>query len=199
MRKQLGGRLPTFSPEEVTLVKGSNDFYGMNHYTASYIRHKADIPPEGDYLGNLDSLFTSNDGQSIGPETQSTWLRPNPQGFRNLLNWLSRRYGYPKIYVTENGTSLKSEDDLVLQQILEDDFRVQYFTDYIHAMAKASAEDGVNVRAYLAWSLLDNFEWADGYKTRFGVTFVDHKQDQARHLKKSAKHLKPLFDSLIEK
>jgi len=199
MIKQLGDRLPTFTAEEEALVKGSNDFYGMNHYTANYIKHKKGVPPADDFLGNLETLFYSKSGDCIGPETQSFWLRPHAQGFRDLLNWLSKRYGYPKIYVTENGTSLKGENDMPLEQILEDDFRVKYFDDYVHAMAKASAEDGVKVHGYMAWSLLDNFEWAEGYETRFGVTYVDYLNDQKRYPKKSAKAMKPLFDSLIKK
>ncbi|KAG7290320.1 hypothetical protein NEMBOFW57_000320 [Staphylotrichum longicolle] len=199
MRKQLGDRLPTWSDEDVALVKGSNDFYGMNHYTANYIKHKKGVPPEDDFLGNLETLFYNKNGDCIGPETQSFWLRPHAQGFRDLLNWLSKRYGYPKIYVTENGTSLKGENDMALEQIVEDDFRVKYFNDYVRAMAAASSEDGVNVQGYLAWSLMDNFEWAEGYETRFGVTYVDYVNDQKRYPKKSAKSLKPLFDSLIRK
>ena len=199
MRKQLGDRLPEFTPEEVELIQGSNDFYGMNHYTANYIKHKTGTPPEDDFLGNLETLFDSKSGDCIGPETQSFWLRPNPQGFRDLLNWLSKRYGYPKIYVTENGTSIKGENDMPLDKIVEDDFRVNYFDGYVKAMAKASEEDGVDVRGYLAWSLMDNFEWAEGYETRFGVTYVDYVNDQKRHPKKSARAMKPLFDSLIKK
>lgn len=199
MRKQLGDRLPEFTSEEAELVKGSNDFYGMNHYTANYIKHKTGTPPEDDTLGNLETLFYNKNGDCIGPETQSFWLRPNPQGFRDLLNWLSKRYGKPKIYVTENGTSILGENDLSLEEIVKDDFRVKYFNDYAHAMAKASEEDGVDVRGYLAWSLMDNFEWAEGYETRFGVTFVDYVNDQKRYPKKSASSMKPLFDSLIKK
>jgi beta-glucosidase len=199
MRKQLGDRLPEWTPEDIALVKGSNDFYGMNHYTANYIKHKKGVAPEDDFLGNLETLFYNKNGDCIGPETQSFWLRPHAQGFRDLLNWLSKRYGYPKIYVTENGTSLKGENDMSLEQIVEDDFRVKYFDDYVRAMALASSEDGVNVMGYMAWSLMDNFEWAEGYETRFGVTYVDYVNDQKRHPKKSAKSLKPLFDSLIRK
>ncbi|TLS29684.1 hypothetical protein PpBr36_00472 [Pyricularia pennisetigena] len=199
MRKQLGDRLPTFTDEEKALVKGSNDFYGMNCYTANYIRHKEGEPSEDDYLGNLEQLFYNKAGECIGPETQSPWLRPNAQGFRELLVWLSKRYNYPKILVTENGTSVKGENDMPLEQILEDDFRVQYYNDYVKALAKAYTEDGVNVRGYSAWSLMDNFEWAEGYETRFGVTFVDYENGQKRYPKKSAKAMKPLFDSLIEK
>lgn len=166
MLAQLGDRLPTWTDEERALVQGSNDFYGMNHYTANYIRHVDGTPPADDFLGNLETLFYSKVGECIGPETQSFWLRPNPRGFRELLVWLSKRYGFPKIYVTENGTSLKGENDMEVEQIVEDDFRVEYFDGYVKAMAQASQEDGVNVKGYLAWSLMDNFEWAEGYETR---------------------------------
>ncbi|VUC33544.1 unnamed protein product, partial [Clonostachys rosea] len=199
MRKQLGDRLPTFTPEEKALVQGSNDFYGMNHYCANYIKHRTGEPELDDHMGHLEALFYNKRGDCIGKETQSTWLRPCAPGFRDLLVWLSKRYNYPKIFVTENGTSIKGENDLPKEQILEDDFRVQYFDDYVKALATASALDGVNVRGYFGWSLLDNFEWAEGYETRFGVTYVDYENGQKRYPKKSAKSLKPLFDSLIRK
>lgn len=159
MRKQLGDRLPEFTEEERKLVQGSNDFYGMNHYTANYIRHKTTEPEADDFLGNLETLFTSKSGEGIGPETQSFWLRPNPRGFRELLGWISNRYGKPKIYVTENGTSLKGENDLSKEEILDDEFRAEYFRSYLKALSEAVEEDGVDVRGYMAWSLMDNFEW----------------------------------------
>lgn len=199
MRKQLGDRLPTFTPEERALVLGSSDFYGMNHYTANYIRHKTTEPDINDSLGNLDVSFYNKRGDCIGEETQSVWLRPCPAGFRDLLGWISRRYNYPKIFVTENGTSIKGETNLPMEQILEDDFRLKYFDSYIRAMVTARTLDGVDVRGYFAWSLMDNFEWADGYETRFGTTYVDYENGQKRYPKKSAKYLKSLFDELIRK
>ncbi|CRG89300.1 beta-glucosidase [Talaromyces islandicus] len=199
MVKQLGDRLPAFTPEEIALVKGSNDFYGMNHYCANYIRHREGEPVPDDAAGNLDHLFEDKFGNPIGPETNCEWLRPNAIGFRRLLKWLSDRYGYPKIYVTENGTSIKGENDLPLQELLEDDFRVQYYSDYIGAMTDASAIDGVNVKMYMAWSLLDNYEWSEGYQTRFGVTFVDYKNGQKRIPKKSALTIGEIFKNHISK
>lgn len=155
MRKQLGSRLPEFTPEEAQLVKGSNDFYGMNHYCANYIRHKDTEPDVNDFAGNLEILYDNKAGVSIGPETQSVWLRPHPIGFRKLIKWLSDRYGHPTFYVTENGTSLKGENDKPLEEILNDDFRCEYFKGYIGALADAHAKDGVDVRGYMAWSLLE--------------------------------------------
>ncbi|GFF41837.1 beta-glucosidase 1B [Aspergillus udagawae] len=199
MIKQLGDRLPTWTPEDIALVHGSNDFYGMNHYCANYIKAKTGEPDPEDVAGNLEILLQNKNGEWIGPETQSPWLRPHPVGFRKLLKWLSDRYNYPKIYVTENGTSLKSENDLSVDQILNDEFRVQYFRGYIAAMADAYTLDGVNVRAYMAWSLMDNFEWAEGYETRFGVTFVDYENNQKRIPKRSAKVIREIFDQYVEK
>ena len=155
MVSQLGDRLPSWSDEDIALVKGSNDFYGMNHYCANYIRHRTGTPEPEDFLGNLETLFENKEGKVIGPETQSFWLKPYPLGFRRLLGWLSERYGHPKIYVTENGTSIKGENDLPAEQIVNDDFRLEYFRDYINAMADAVKEDGVDCRAYMAWSLME--------------------------------------------
>lgn len=155
MVKQLGDRLPTFTEEEKELVKGSNDFYGMNHYCANYIKNKETDPDPEDVSGNLEVLFEDKNGNSIGPVTQSPWLRPHAPGFRKLMKWLSDRYGGPKIYVTENGTSIKGENDLPMEEILEDDFRVEYFRGYITSMAEAVAEDGINCQGYMAWSLME--------------------------------------------
>ena len=155
MRKQLGDRLPHFTPEEAALVKGSNDFYGMNHYCANYIRHRDTEPELDDHVGNLDILYQNKKGEWIGPETQSVWLRPMPLGFRKLIKWLSDRYGGPTFYVTENGTSLKGENDLPLEKLLDDEFRCEYFRGYIGALADAHTLDGVDVRGYSAWSLME--------------------------------------------
>lgn len=155
MRKQLGDRLPEFTPEEAELVKGSNDFYGMNHYCANYIKHKDTEPELDDNAGNLEILMQNKAGEWIGPETQSVWLRPMPLGFRKLIKWLSDRYGGPTFYVTENGTSLKGENELPLEELLNDEFRVEYFRGYIGALADAHTLDGVDVRGYSAWSLME--------------------------------------------
>jgi len=155
MRKQLGDRLPQFTEEERKLVQGSNDFYGMNHYCANYIKHKTGPAAPDDFSGNLELLLEDKNGIPVGPETQSLWLRPCPEGFRKLINWISDRYGRPIIYVTENGISLKGENDLPLEKILEDDFRAQYFRDYINALAEAVTFDQVDCRGYMAWSLME--------------------------------------------
>ena len=155
MRKQLGDRLPEFTDAELALVKGSNDFFGINSYGDNYIKHKEGEPAPEDYYGNLEVLDQNKAGDWIGPETESVWLRPNPRGFRSLLNWLNKRYGGPTFYVTENGTSVKGENDLPREEILNDEFRCWFFRGYIGALADAYTLDGIDVRGYTGWSLLE--------------------------------------------
>lgn len=63
----------------------------------------------------------------------------------------------------------------------------------------SAVEKGADVRGYLGWSLMDNFEWAEGYETRFGVTYVDYEGGQRREPKESALVLRPIFEELIKK
>lgn len=199
MKAQLGSRLPTFTPDEIVLVQGSNDFYGMNSYTANYIKHKSTAAELNDFSGNLEVLAYAKNGECIGTETQSSWLRSNGAGFRALIKWIPDRYRRPKIYVTENGTSIKGENDLSEEDILKDEFRVEYYTGYIRTLADAVELDGCDVRGYMAWSLMDNSEWAEGYETRFGVTYVDYEGCQKRFPKRSARAVGTIFKELIKK
>jgi beta-glucosidase len=74
--------------------------------------------------------------------------------------------------VTENGVPVPNESEKPLQEALRDVFRLDYYRGYIEGVCQAVAEDGVNLTGYYAWSLMDNFEWLDGYRPRFGVTYV---------------------------
>ncbi|KIM51332.1 glycoside hydrolase family 1 protein, partial [Scleroderma citrinum Foug A] len=125
-----------------------------------------------------------------------SWLQDYPEGFRQLLNYIWNRYKHP-IYVTENGFCVKNESSKPMEDALRDTDRVNYFRGITAALKTAVLDDGVDVRGYLAWSLLDNFEWADGYVTRFGVTYVDY-QTQKRYPKDSGKFLAQWFKDNIQ-
>ncbi|KAF8876839.1 beta-glucosidase 1B [Infundibulicybe gibba] len=181
MRNMLGDRLPQFTADELALVKGSSDFYGMNTYTTNLCRAGGD----DEFQGLVDYTFTRPDGTQLGTQAHCAWLQDYPQGFRSLLNYLWKRYKTP-IFVTENGFAVKGENDMPLEQALKDSDRVNYFRGTTAALLAAIHEDGVDVRAYFRF--LDNFEWADGYSTRFGVTYVDY-ETQARYPKDSGKFL----------
>lgn len=88
--------------------------------------------------------------------------------------------------MTENGCDVIGESSTPLPQVLEDDFRVEYYSSYLRAMVAAVKEKGVNMQGYYAWSLLDNYEWAEGYSKRFGLYYVDYSSsERIRHAKKS--------------
>ena len=171
------GRLPTFTEEEVTLIKGSYDYIGLNHYTTSYIKHNPNIGGNWSADIKADMLKINSEGHLIGPYAQSTWLTVYPEGLRGVLNWVSNRYNQPLIYLFENGVSVPNENDMPISQAVHDDFRVDFYRNYINNAIDAITVDGVNLKSYFGWSLLDNFEWADGYRTRFGMTYVDYKNN----------------------
>lgn len=112
------------------------------------------------------------------PQAGPHWLHIYPKGLRGLLVWLKNRFNNPTIIITENGMAMKNENEMPRSQALCDVDRIRYYQQYIGNATKAVREDGVNLQGYFAWSLLDNFEWADGLKTRFGVVYVDYETQQ---------------------
>ena len=103
-----------------------------------------------------------------------------PAKFTDLLLRLDRDYDLPPLFITENGAAYP---DLVIDGGVRDEDRRAYIETHIRAIADA-IDQGVDVRGYFVWSLLDNFEWAAGYTKRFGIYYVDY-QTQARILKRS--------------
>ncbi|OJA15195.1 hypothetical protein AZE42_11140 [Rhizopogon vesiculosus] len=176
MKQMLRDRLPVFTPEELAVVKGSSDFYGMNTYTTNLCRAGGN----DEFKGFVEYTFSRPDGSQLGTQAHCAWLQDYPEGFRC-------RYNLP-IYVTENGFAVKDEHMKPIEEALQDNDRVNYFKGITNTLKDAVLEDGVDVRAYFPWSFVDNFEWADGYITRFGVTYVDYKT-QKRYPKESAKFL----------
>lgn len=175
-------RLPYFTEEQKTNLRGSFDFFGLNHYTTLYCNDTGteDVSEPANYYKDRDV----NAWQPPNwPESGSSWLRPVPWGLRRLLNWISEEYGddIGGIYITENGVSTHDVAEL------EDTSRIQFYKGYINEALKAVKLDNVDVRCYTAWSLMDNFEWASGYTERFGLHYVDFTDpDRPRTAKKSA-------------
>lgn len=155
MRQQLSNRLPSFSAEELALLKASEtDFYGMNYYTSQFAKHRTEVAPETDVLGNVEEHQSNKEGESVGAESGVSWLRSCPTMFRKHLTRISNLYKKP-IYITENGCPCPGEDKMTKSQSVEDPFRIQYFKDHLDAICK-SREDGATISGYFAWSLMDN-------------------------------------------
>jgi beta-glucosidase len=91
-------------------------------------------------------------------------------GLNDVLNRLRDHYGNPEVHITENGACY--DDHVAPDGTVADDERVTYFREHIAAASRAIA-DGVKLKGYFAWSLLDNFEWSEGYSRRFGLIHVD--------------------------
>lgn len=147
------------------------DFIGIQNYFAITVKHNPLIP----YIQASEVKAASRKV----PHTDMGW-EVNPESFYRMLKrfWL---YGSVKeIIVTEGGAFYK---DIWQNGMVNDQQRIQYFQQYLQAMHKAKSE-GVNVKGYFVWTLTDNFEWAEGYKARFGIIHVDFKT-QLRTIKNS--------------
>jgi beta-glucosidase/6-phospho-beta-glucosidase/beta-galactosidase len=166
-----GNTLPPFTEEEKLMLASSSDFLGLNHYTSYYIDEKGDI--------SVDPNWT---------RAQSSWLYSVPYGMYKILHFIKDRYGNIPIYITECGFSMKSDTHLDVD-------RIQYLTGYLSQVIK-SEKEGVNVKIFFVWSLLDNFEWASGYNETFGIVYVDNiNKNYTRIPKKSALILSEINDS----
>ncbi|KAM7273902.1 hypothetical protein ACFE04_028566 [Oxalis oulophora] len=188
MRTYVGERLPKFTKEQSDMIKGSYDFLGLNYYTSNYAAYAPDLNSDNriSYLTDpLVYLTGERDGVPIGPQAASEWLYVYPRGMRDLLLYTKYKYNNPVIYVTENGIDEVNNSTHSLEEELVDDFRIDYFRDHL-CFLQTAIEDGVNVKGYFAWSLLDNFEWSSGYTVRFGINYVDYKNGLKRYPKSSA-------------
>ncbi|GGS75174.1 GH1 family beta-glucosidase [Nonomuraea spiralis] len=146
---------------DLETISAPLDALGINYYNPTRIA----APPPGEVLPFTDTGITGY------PTTAFGWPVV-PDGLRELLTGLKARYGsaLPPIHITENGCS--QPDELTGHGTVEDQARIDYLRAHIDAVMAARAE-GVDVRGYFVWSLLDNFEWAEGYHQRFGLVHVD--------------------------
>ena len=166
---RLGG-VALGSAGDLAAVSEPIDFVGVNYYSRAVV---GDNPYDGPLavLHAPATLPTTGMGWEIAPDA-----------LRDLLVRIKRDYGDVPILITENGSAY--DDPAPSGGIVSDPERLAYLRDHIRAVARAAA-DGVNVRGYFAWSLLDNFEWEHGYGKRFGIVHVDY-ETQRRVPKTSA-------------
>lgn len=173
MRERVGDRLPVLTAEQQELVQGSSDFFGLNHYTTMLVSEPKGEMVEQDVYGNGGL----SEDQDIELSVNAKWEKTDmqwavvPWGCRKLLEWIAARYANPALYITENGCAYS--DELVDGKV-NDQRRIDYYSGYLEECANA-IDKGVNLKGYFAWSLLDNFEWAQGYQKRFGLHHVDFK------------------------
>ncbi|MFO1393149.1 MAG: GH1 family beta-glucosidase [Steroidobacteraceae bacterium] len=160
----LGEDAPPVRDGDMQIIRQPLDFLGINYYTRNISGTGAPLEPK-----HPDREVTA-----MGWEVF-------PQGLTELLRRLNADYPLPPLYITENGAAYP--DRLADGRVADVD-RIRYLHSHIAALADA-LDAGVDVRGYFVWSLLDNFEWADGYSKRFGIVYVDY-ETQRRIPKDSA-------------
>ena len=160
----LGADAPVVLSGDMATIRQPLDFLGINYYTRNVSGTGAPLERQG----------TSREVTDMGWEV---W----PAGLSELLLRLHADYRLPPVYITENGAAYP--DRVVDGRVMDTD-RIRYLASHLGALADAIAS-GVDVRGYFVWSLLDNFEWAEGYTKRFGIVYVDYAT-QLRILKDSA-------------
>lgn len=172
MRERVGERLPEFTAAEKELIKGSSDFFGLNHYNTMYASQVEPGRKVENYVYSNAGIF---EDQHVALTADPTWELTDmewpvvPWGLREMLLWIKDRYGNPPIYITENGCATP---DVILDGKCEDPRRISFLKGYLGGVHEAIAK-GADIRGYFVWSFLDNFEWASGYDKRFGMIHID--------------------------
>jgi beta-glucosidase len=171
----LGPDAPKFTAEELKVIGAPLDFLGLNIYQPTYVR--ADSGARGYAIVAPPVSF---------PHMYSDWITVGPEALYWAPKITAKLWDVKEIYITENGCS--SCDVPTPEGHIYDSDRIMYLRNYMTQLHRAVSE-GVPVKGYFLWSLLDNFEWADGYSKRFGITYVDF-QTQKRTPKLSYAYYK---------
>ncbi|XP_068644980.1 putative beta-glucosidase 41 [Aristolochia californica] len=194
MQSLVGSRLPEITPEMAKILQGSLDFVGINHYTTLYVRNDRSRIRKlilQDASSDASVIATANrGGVPIGDRAASRWLHIVPWGIRKLVRYVKENYGDPPIIITENGMDDPNGPWADSSKALQDDKRISYHTEYLSNLSAAIRKDGCDVRGYFVWSLLDNWEWNEGYTVRFGLYYVDYKNNLTRIPKASVEWFK---------
>jgi beta-glucosidase len=167
-----GDLMPGIEAGDMEAIATPIDFLGVNYYNPDYVSDAPDDDP-------LQIRFVD---QPDREKTAMGWV-VQPEAFTDLLIRLHTEYDFGPLSITENGAAY--DDPLPQDETVADPRRVRYIHDHLEAVLEARAA-GVPVEGYFSWSLLDNFEWAEGYTKRFGLVQVDYATQQ-RTIKDSGK------------
>jgi len=168
-----GEAWPDWPEEDMRQISQQIDFLGINYYTRKVERYHPDFLP----------LRTKHVPQPESFMTDTHW-EVYPEALTRVLLWVTEQYGKPAIYITENGAAFYDPPQPIDGHI-DDPLRTEYLRQHLRA-AHDALRQGVDLRGYYAWSLLDNYEWSHGYSKRFGLVHVDYATQQ-RTIKESGR------------
>jgi beta-glucosidase len=170
--QRLGDLMPAVQPGDLEIISSPLDYLGANYYTRNVVSASGDAQ----IFDHVKSLR-----QEASEYTMMDW-EVYPQGIYEQLTRLHREYHLPNIYVIENGAAFA--DTIAPDGKVHDPRRQHYLREHLLQVHRALSE-GVPLRGYHVWALMDNFEWSLGYDRRFGLTYIDYATQQ-RVLKESA-------------
>jgi beta-glucosidase len=163
---------PMIFPGDLELISRKADFTGLNYYSRETAYHQPFMPLLGFSVTGKDGGDAEHD--EPGFRTTAMGWEVWPQGLADLATLLRTEYGNPPTVIAENGAAFT---DTVTQEPegtrVHDPKRVEFLRDYLGALNRAM-DEGADVRGFFTWSLMDNFEWAEGYRPRFGLVHVDY-------------------------
>ncbi|MGN6549270.1 MAG: GH1 family beta-glucosidase [Pararhizobium sp.] len=168
----LGQRMPEIAAGDMETIRQPLDFVGINYYTPLRLADDADAA----------DFPKAKTAPAVHPEKTDIGWEIDPAGLSSVIRELRRRYDLPDLYITENGACYNMGLDA--NGVIDDAPRIAYLADHLSVAADLIAE-GVPLKGYFCWSLMDNFEWAEGYRMRFGLLHVDY-ETLRRTPKKSA-------------
>ncbi len=168
--EDIGVKPPPVQESDLAVIATPIDFLGVNNYSRMVVRSNPSKPNGVEFVAPVpDASYTE-----MGWEVY-------PQAIGSLLTRLHKDYRVPSLLVTENGAAF--DDTVGDEDEVSDPRRIEYLREHIRVVGRVLAQ-GVPVQGYLVWSLLDNYEWAEGYSKRFGIVYVDYAT-QKRIIKES--------------
>ncbi|MBL0767240.1 beta-glucosidase [Sphingopyxis sp. XHP0097] len=172
MAEIFGEAWPEWPADDFKLICQPVDFIGINYYTRNVVRHDPNQWP-----------LRASPVKQVATHTTTDW-EVHPPALTDMLVWFRDIYGNIPLYITENGAAFY-DPPVAGPDGIDDPLRADYLRTHIAAIGEAIRR-GVDVRGYMAWSLMDNLEWSLGYSKRFGIVHVDY-ETQVRTPKRSAR------------
>ena len=171
---------PRILPGDMESISQPVDFIGINYYSRERARHAWYIPFLHTWVTGKDAAPA--EFMQDGVQHTAMGWEVYPAGLYSIAMMMKKEYGNPPVFITENGAAFA---DRLEGNEVHDPKRTAFLQGYLGALSRA-VQDGADVRGYFLWSLMDNFEWAEGTRPRFGIVYVDYPS-QRRVIKDSGR------------